>query len=57
MIRSYSREGGYGPEAADIVAKQDEVRACDILKASGEEVFVIGEIKKLSNNNAPVQYI
>ena len=42
---------------AIIVAKQDEVRACDILKASGEEVFVIGEIKKLSNNNAPVQYI
>lgn len=42
---------------AIIVAKQDAVRACDILKASGEEVFVIGEIKKLSNNNAPVQYI
>jgi phosphoribosylformylglycinamidine cyclo-ligase len=42
---------------AVMVAKDDVEKATEILKASGEEVFVIGEVKKISNNDVPVQYI
>jgi len=42
---------------AIMVAKDDVEKATEILKASGEEVFVIGEVKKISNNDVPVQYI
>ena len=42
---------------AIMVAKDDVEKATEILKASGEEVFVIGEVRKISNNDVPVQYI